>query len=315
MLALTATLAFHAETPAQQAELPRIGYLGWAEGECVDGPLLHGLEERGLRPGETVHIVCRTAGGDDDGLAPAAAELVKLGVDLIVTVSQPAGRAAHQATSKIPIVTALSGDPVADGLARSLAKPGGNLTGVSYYATELSAKRLELLKETVPTIHVVDVLSNPVVAYLPFEKDTKEAAAQLGLGIRLRLVRKPADLDRAFSAMRADKAEAVFVLPDLMLAHEAPRIARLALAQRLPTMAWAPWYTDAGCLMAYSTRYDQIDRRLAYFVDRILHGAVPADLPIEQPTTFNLSINLRTARTIGIEVPEAILLLADNVIE
>ena len=304
-----------AAAQSSPTNVPRIGFLGWADGECSDDSLVLGLEELGLRPGETVIIECQTAGSDDDGLAPAAAELIKLGVDLIVTTSQPAGRAAHQVTTTIPIVTGISGDPVAGGLARSLAKPGGNVTGVSYYATELSAKRLELLKEAVPTISTVDVLSNPIVAYLPFEGDTKRAAAQLGLSVRIHSVRKPADLDRAFSAMMADKAEAVFVLPDLMLAHEATRIARLALAQRLPTMAWGSWFTGVGCLMSYSAHYDQINHRLAFYVDRILKGAAPGDLPIEQPTTFKLSINLKTAKTLGLKMPESILLLADEVIE
>ena len=214
--------------------------------------------ELGYRPGETVAIECRTAGRHDEGLAPAAAELVQLGVDVIVTMSQPAGRAAHQVTKTIPIVTAFSGDPVAGGLARSLAKPGGNVTGVSYYATELIAKRLELLKETLPGIVTVDVLANPIVSYLPFEEDTRRAAGQLGVEVRIHPVSEPADLAKAFSAMKADRAEAVFVLPDLMLAHEAPRIATLALEHRLPTMAWGGWFTEAGCLMAYSAPYQQI---------------------------------------------------------
>jgi putative tryptophan/tyrosine transport system substrate-binding protein len=314
-LALSAALPIFATAQAQQAKLPRIGFLGWADGECSDEGLVRGLQEEGLRPGQSVLIECRTAGSDDDGLAPAAAELVRMGVDVIVTTSQPAGRAAHQATTTVPIVTAFSGDPVAGGLARSLAQPGGNVTGVSYYATELSAKRLELLKEAVPSIRTVEVLSNPVVAYLPFEADTKRAAAQLGLDVRVRSVRKPTDLDRVFSAMTAEDAEAVFVLPDLMLAHEAQRIARLALAQRLPTMAWGSWYTEVGCLMSYSARYDQISRRLGHYVARILDGAAPGDLPIEQPTTFELSVNMNTAKSIGHEIPESIMLLADSVIE
>jgi putative tryptophan/tyrosine transport system substrate-binding protein len=297
------------------ASVPRIGFLGWADGECDDQPFLRGLRELGYQPGETVAIECRTAGRHDEGLAPAAAELVQLGVDVIVTTSQPAGRAAHQVTETIPIVTAISGDPVAGGLARSLAKPGGNVTGVSYYATELSAKRLELLKDTLPGIATVDVLANPIVSYLPFEEDTRRAAGQLGIEVRIRQVKGPADLARAFLAMKADRAEAVFVLPDLMLAHEAPRIATLALEQRLPTMAWGGWFTEAGCLMAYSAPYNQIAHRLASYVDRILKGAAPGDLPIEQPTTFELSINLKTAKALGLEVPEAILLLADEVIE
>lgn len=314
-LALAVTLPAFAATGAERTGLPRIGLLGWEDGDCGDSSLMAGLAEAGLRPNETVTMECRTAGGDDDGLVPAAAELVGLGVDLIVTTSQPAAMAAHQVTSTVPIVAGLSGDPVAAGLARSLARPGGNVTGVSYYATELSAKRLELLKEAVPSLETVDVLANPVVAYLPFEEDTKRAAAQLGIRVRIRSVRKPGDLAPAFAAMQADRAQAVFVLPDLMLAYEAPQIARLALARRLPTMTWASWFADAGCLMSYSARYDLIIRRLAYYADRIVRGAAPGDLPIEQPTEFRLSINLPTARKIGVEIPESILLRADNIIE
>jgi putative tryptophan/tyrosine transport system substrate-binding protein len=149
-------------------------------------------------------------------------------------------------TTTTPIVTAFSGDPVAAGLARSLAKPGGNVTGVSYYATELAAKRLELLKETLPSIVTVDVLANPVVSYLPFEEDTKRAARQLGVDVRMHAVSHAADLAGAFMTMKADRAEAVLVLPDLMLAHEAASVANLALEQRLPTMAWGGWFTEAG---------------------------------------------------------------------
>ena len=179
--ALAITLSAVAAAQSPPTKVPRIGFLGWAEGECGEQPFLLGLRELGYRPGETITIECRTAGSHDSGLAPAAAELVKLNVDVIVTKSQPAGRAVHQVTEAIPIVTAFSGDPVAGGLARSLAKPGGNVTGVSYYATELSAKRLELLKETLPSIVTVDVLANPIVSYLPFEEDTKRAAGQLGV--------------------------------------------------------------------------------------------------------------------------------------
>ena len=312
---LTMTLPALAAAQLSSANVPRIGFLAWADGECADQSFLLGLRELGYRPGETIIIECRIAGRHDGGLAPAATELAQLGVDVIVTMSQPAGRAAHQVTETIPIVTAISGDPVAGGLARSLAKPGGNVTGVSYYVTELSAKRLELLKETMPGIVTVDVLANPIVSYLPFEEDTKRAARQLGLKVRIHPVSEPADLAKAFSAMKADRAEAVFVLPDLMLAHEAPRIATLALEQQLPIMAWGGWFTEVGCLMAYSAPYSQIAHRLASYVDRILKGAAPGDLPIEQPTTFELSINLKTAQAIGLEVPPSILLLADKVIE
>src|SRR5262245_41714845 len=296
-----------------QSSLPKIGILAWSD--CDWSTLFQGLEELGYKRGQTIAIQCQSAGGHTSGLAVAAAALVRLSVDVIVTGSQPAGRAAHDATKTIPIVTVISGDPVADGLARSLAKPGGNLTGVSYYATELTAKRLELLKETIPKITKIGVLANPDVSYLPFEADTKRAASELGLAAIIHQVREESDLQSAFSKLKSEGAQAVFILPDMMLANAAVPLAALTLEYRLPTMAWAGWFTESGCLMAYSADYDEMDHRLAYYVDRILKGTKPGDLPIEQPTTFKLSINLKTAKALGVEVPGSMLLLADKVIE
>ncbi len=295
-------------------KIPRIGVLAWSSCD-IPQPFLRGLEEFGYKPGENLAIECRDAGGDDDGFAAAAAELVALNVDVFVSWSQPAVHAARGVTGAIPIVTMFSGDPVAAGLVRSLAKPGGNLTGVSYYATELTAKRMEFLKEIIPEIGTVAVLSNPVVAYLPFEADTKRAAGRLGIELKIHQVRKSSDLATAFTAMKAENAQAVFVLPDLMLGHSAARIASLALENGLPTMAWGGWYTGEGCLIAYSAQYGYILHRLAYYVDRILKGAKPGDLPIEQPTMFQLSINLKTAKALGLEVPQTLLLRADEIIE
>ncbi len=279
------------------------------------GPFMRGLGEFGYKPGETVTIECQSAGGHYDGLATAAAVLARLQVDVIVTDSEPAGRAALEATATIPIATIISGDPVAGGLARSLAKPGGNLTGVTYYATELTAKRLEFLKELIPEATVVGVLANPDVSYLPFEEDTERAAGRFGFTVKVYHVSEPANLKSVFSQMKAEGAQAIFVLPDVMFATEAPRIATLALEHRLPTMAWGGWFTKAGCLMAYSSDYGAMSHRLAFYVDRILKGAKPGDLPIEQPTRFELSINLKTAEALGVAVPESILLQADEVIE
>jgi putative ABC transport system substrate-binding protein len=310
-------------TLAASQSAPKIGLLAWSS--CKGPPnepgldefseFVGGLRDLGYKPGDTVAIECQDAGGRYDGLEAAAAALVRLPVDIIVTTSQPAGRAAHRLTETIPIVTIVSGDPVAGGLARSLAKPGGNLTGVSYYATELTAKRLEFLKKLMPAITTVGVLANPQVSYLPFEADTKQAAAQLGLALKIQQVGEAADLESGFVQMRAAGAQAVFVLPDLMFAWESDRIAALALKYRLPCMAWGVWYVQEGCLMAYSADYGDMDRRLAFYVDRILKGAKPGDLPIEQPTRFTLSVNLKTAKALGLEVPRTVLLLADEVIE
>ena len=300
------------------AQTLRIGYLAWSHCETpsfASPHFLRGLSDLGYETGKTVTIECRSAGQNDDGLSAAAAELVKLGVDVIISLSEPAARAAHRITDAIPIVSTFSGDPVSAGLARSLAEPGGNVTGVSYYATELTGKRLDLLKKAVPELNTVHVLSNPVVSYLPFEKDTRRAADRLGIAVRIHNVREPTDLDKAFAAMKAENAQAVFVLPDLMLGYEASRIATLALEHRLPTMAWGYWYVDLGCLMAYSTWYPDHSYRLAFYVDRIFKGARPGDLPIEQPTKYVLSINLKTAEALGLKLPQTLLLRADNFIE
>jgi putative ABC transport system substrate-binding protein len=265
--------------------------------------LIAGLRDLGRIPGENITIECRSAGKQYDGLATATAELVRLPVDVIVSESQPAGHMARSITKTVPIVTILSGDPVGSGLVQSLSMPGGNLTGLTYYATELTAKRLELLQEIVPGISSIGVLANPVVSYLPFEEDTRQAAQALGLALVVRQVREPGELDKAIHQMKAEGAQAVFVLPDLMFAHEAKRIADLAVAERLPLMAWGGWFTEAGGLMAYSADYATLVRRLAVYVDKILKGAQPGNLPVEQPDRFELSVNLHTARTLGLTIP------------
>ena len=300
--------------------MPRIGVLAWAPCEeawmlDVSGPFMRGLSELGYKPGETVAIECRSADRRYEGLATAAADLVQLPLDVVVGDSEPVAHAALEATATIPIVMVISGDPVEGGLAHSLAKPGGNLTGVTYYTTELTAKRLELLKELLPELAIVGVLANPNVSYMPFEDDATRAADRLGITAIMHQVSEPSDLEGAFSQMKAEGAQAVFVLPDLMLGGAASRIAELGLEHGLPTMAWGDWFAELGCLMAYSSDYGAMIHRLAFYVDRILKGARPGDLPIEQPTTFRLSINLKTAGALGVEVPQGILLLADEVIE
>ena len=179
----------------------------------------------------------------------------------------------------------------------------------------MTGKRLELLKDSIPGIVSVGVLVNPDVSYLPFEEDTRKAAQLLGLAVTFHQVREPTALDDAIHRMKAEGAQAVFVLPDVMFATEAKYIADAALAERLPVMAWGSWFTELGCLMAYSADYESLVRRLALYVDRILKGAQPGDLPIEQAARFELSLNLRTARIIGVAMSPELLLRADKVIE
>ena len=318
--ALALILIFPSLAVAQSSttQLPRVGYLAWSSCEWLsnlDEPFLRGLVDLGYKPGETIMIECRSANGHNEGLVTAAAELVGLRVDVIVSSSEPAARAIYGVTKTIPIVSIFSGDPIAAGMANSLAQPGGNVTGVSYYATELTGKRLDLLKKAVPELTRVDVLSNPDVSYFPFDKDTKQAAQRLGIAVRVHHVREPTDIDKAFTVMKAENAQAVFVLPDLILGHEGSRIAALAIEQRLPTMAWGYWYANQGCLLAYSAWYPDLDYRLAFYIDRILKGAIPGELPIEQPTKYVFSINLKTAETLGLKLPQTLLLQADNFIE
>jgi putative tryptophan/tyrosine transport system substrate-binding protein len=292
---------------------PRIGLLTWDACEMPD--LIAGLTDLGRIPGKNITVECRSAGKRYEGYATATAELVRLPVDVIVSESQPAGHIARSVTKTVPIVTILSGDPVGSGLVQSLARPGGNLTGLTYYATELTSKRLELLQEMVPGISSVGVLANPDVSYLPFEEDTMYAAKLLGVALVIRQVRKPSELDEAIHQMKAEGAQAVFVLPDMVFAHEAKRIADLALAEKLPVMSWGGWFTEAGGLMAYSADYARLVRRLAVYVDKILKGDQPGNLPIEQADRFELSLNLRTARTLEVTIPPALLVRADKLIE
>jgi len=315
--ALVLSLPVPALAQSSNTQLPLIGLLAWYPCDPIDenSSFRVGLRDLGYKPGENVRIECRSANRQYDQLPVAAAELAGLEVDVIVSFSEPVARAASKATAKIPIVSIFSGDPVASGMARSLSQPGGNVTGVSYYATELTGKRLDLLNEAMPELRTVEVLANPAVSYLPFEEDTKQAADKLGLAVRIHNISKPSDLDSAFSTMSDNNAQAVFVLPDLMLAGEASRIATLALEHKLPTMAWGFWFVNLGCLMAYSTWYPDHDYRLAYYVDRVLKGARPGDLPIEQPTKYILSINLITAAALGFDLPKTLLLSADNFIE
>src|SRR5215470_6629759 len=284
---------------AQQAgKLFHIGELVFGACPGSDATFHKAMRDVGYVEGQNVVFECRSANEDYDRLPQAAAELVLHKLDVIVALNHPAARAVHQATKTIPIVMVASGDPAGAGLVASLRQPGGNVTGLSYYATELTAKRLELLKELIPATRRIAVLSNPALAYLPFPEDTKAAGQRLGIQPNFVEVRDVHDLDSAFDAMAKDRPDAVFILPDLMLARQAKRIAELSLTHRLPTMSWGRWFVSAGGLIAYAADYNAMERRAAGYVDKILKGAKPADLPIEQPTKFELVINLKTAKAL-----------------
>ena len=299
----------------QVGKMYRVGFLAWADCPTDSSTYLQDLRELGYVEGRNLTLICRTGKRRYDALDPAARELVQLGVDVIAALSHPAARAARAATSSVPIVMVASGDPVGAGLVASLGHPGGNVTGLTYYATELTRKRLQLLKEAVPRMTRVGVLHNPALAYLPFLEDARTAAKRLGLELQVAAVKEPDDLSRAFQAFVRGEVQAVLVLPDLVVADEQRQLVELALRHKLPTMCWTTGFARAGCLISYSADYSNLIRRAAVFADKILKGANPADLPVEQPTRFVLAVNLNTAKVLGIAIPRSLLLQADQVIQ
>jgi putative ABC transport system substrate-binding protein len=308
---------------AQRAnEVARIGYL--APNPAAASPhlreaFLQGLHDLGYVEGRNFVINYRYAEGKVERLPALAAELVALKVDVIVAGPTPAALAAKRATRTIPIVFASGGDPVTDGLVTSLARPGGNVTGLSGLFPELVGKCLEQLKPAIPGVSRVAVIWQPGAMGERTEKDMlkgAEAAAR-ALGVRLQFVeaRGPDDFDRAFSDMTRARAGALTVLTSPMLFSERRRLVALAAKTRLPTVF--PWRegVDAGGLMAYGANVADVYRRVATYVDRILKGTRPADLPVEQPTKFELVINLKTAKALGLTIPASLLARADHIVE
>jgi putative tryptophan/tyrosine transport system substrate-binding protein len=295
----------------------RIGLLS-PQSVSSAAPLLAGLRQ-GLRDlgwieGRNIVFEVRYADGRIDHLPGLAAELVRQNVEVIVAGSNAGALAAKQATGTIPIVMATTGNPIAGGLAETLARPGANVTGVTAIAQELGAKRLELLKEAVPGLSRVAVLTNPDSPYTAlYLKDARPAANSLGLELQIVEARSPNEVDAAFAAMRGGHAQALTVLPISYTEHV--RIVELAAESRLPAVYWERTYVSAGGLMFYGAGLSDIYRHAATHVDRILRGAKPADLPIEQPTKFELVINLKTAKALGLTIPPTLLARADEVIE
>src|SRR5262249_35501393 len=246
-------------------------------------------------------------------------ELVRLKVDLIFAETTPAARAATQATTTIPIVFNPIADPVGQGFVANLARPGGNATGLTQASPELSGKRLELLRGAVPRATRVGVLSHSGVpserAVRVMLEETETAARALGVQLRRSEVQGPRDLDRAFAAMSREKVGALIVLPSPMFLSERRLIAELAAKNRLPAMFFLSEFAEAGGLMSYGPKFPELWRRAAVYVDKILKGAKPADLPVEQPRNFELVINLKTAKELGLTIPQSLLLRADQVIQ
>jgi len=278
-----------------------------------------GLRELGYVEGQNIVIEYRGADGKIERLLGLATELTRLKVDLIMAVATPAARAAQQATTAIPIVATAMGDPVRDGLVGSLARPGGNVTGTTFLGPELVPKRLELLKQALPRVSRVAGLWHPGAfserTMRDMLKETEAAAGTLGVQLQLVGVRGPDEFDLAFSTMIRERAEALLVFPSTMLFAEGKRIVDLAAKHRLPSMFNAREFVDLGGLIAYGASIIDLNRRAATYVDKILKGAKPGDLPIEQPTKFDLVINLKTAKALGLTIPPSVLGRADQVIE
>ena len=311
-------LAAPLATDAQQAgKRYRIGYL--ETGVVRPRPweaFRERLRELGYVEGRTVAFEVRWADGQLDRLAKLAAELVRLEVDVVVTAGSPAARAARSATASIPIVMATGGDPVGLGLVASLARPGGNVTGLTTLSRELSGKRLEMLREALPRVARMGLLWHRTSDIDALTKRESEGAAQtLGIALKAHGVDGPDEFDRALRAFVADRAGAVLVATSPMFFGHRRQLAELALKHRLPTIFAFREYAEAGGLMAYGPSYTELFQRAAGYVDRILKGARPGDLPIEQPTKFELTINLETAKALGVTIPPAVLARAGEILQ
>jgi putative ABC transport system substrate-binding protein len=276
----------------------------------------HGLRDLGYVEGRNITFASRFADGQADRLPALAAELVRLPVDVLVTDGEAAIRAAQHTTTTIPIVMAISGDPVGAGFVASLARPEGNITGLSFMQPEVSGKRLEFLREAMPTLSRIAVLWNAAVSASTFAfNETQTAAHALGLQLQSLAVRGPDEFDQVFAAMTREHADALVVISDPLFFGHRRQLAELTVRHRLPAMFHLREYAEAGGLMAYGANIQGMYRRAASYVDKILKGAKPGDLPVEQPMKFELVLNLKTAQALGITIPPSLLLLADEVIQ
>jgi len=302
----------------QAGKISRIGYLHGATSSTMaarNEAFQQGLRALGYAEGKNIVIEWRYAEGKPDRLPALAAELVRLKVDIIVSAGAAVTRAAKAATSTIPIVMTNEADPVGSGVVASLARPGGNITGLSTLSPELSGKQLELLKEVVPKLPRVAVLgtsSNP--GYAQALKEIELAAAALKVKLQYLDVLDSKDVDPVFRAASKGRAGALLVLPSSVLITQRTQIVELALKNRLPAIYNRSDYVEEGGLMTYSTSLTDLDRRAATYVDKILKGRMPADLPIEQPMKFEFIVNLKAAKQIGLTIPPAVLARADRVI-
>ena len=312
---LAVPIAVHAQPP--QGKTAHIGYLSFRSGPSyLDEAFRQGLRELGYFEGQNIAIEYRWGDFKPDRVSTLAVELVRLKVDMIISTggAVPA-TAAKRATQTIPIVFT-AGDPVGAGLVARLDRPGGNLTGVSVLTIALNTKRLELLKEAVPSVSRVAVLANPAnPAIRGVLKELEDAARALRVKLHVLEVRERQGIDDAFAAIARERAGALLVVSDPMFQSQRERIVDLAAKHRLPGIFEWRDFAEAGGLMSYATNLTDMYRRLAIYVDRILKGAKPGDLPVEQPTKFELVINVRTAKALGLTIPPSLLLRADRLIE
>jgi putative ABC transport system substrate-binding protein len=303
----------------QPAKLPTIGFLGTNSAATQSqwtAAFVQRLHELGWVEGRTIAIEYRWAEGHPERSAELIAELIRLKVDVIATSGTPQVVAAMQTTAVIPIVFAAAADPVGTGLVASLARPGGNVTGLSAQSTDVAGKRLELLREVVPGLRRFAIMANITTPAAAREiGEVQAAAGKLALEATLSEIRRAEDFAPAFELLLKGRAEALYIVTDQVVTFNRVRINTLALAARLPTMHGFREYVEAGGLMSYGVSFPDLFRRAADLVDKVLRGTKPADLPVQQPTKFELVINLTTAKALGLAIPEAFLLRADEVIE
>ena len=319
LIATGALLAASLARAQPAGKVYRIGFLGNSTAALevnLVGPFREGLRDLGYVEGRNVLIEYRWAEGNYERFPALIAELIALKVEVIVTAGTPASLAVKEATTSIPLVMVAVGDPVGSDLVASLARPGGNLTGLVSIAPDLEGKRLELLTEVVPKLSHVAFLLNPANAFhVTSEKQARAAAKLLHLKVGFVAARAESEFDRAFQAISNQRPGALVMLADRLFLHHRARIVDFAARNRLPTVYAYAELVEAGGLMSFGPSYPGMHRRAAYFVDRILKGVKPADLPMEQPSKFELVINLKTAKALGLTIPRFVLLRADQVIE
>ncbi len=302
-----------------QPKIPRVGFMGNStaalEANLV-GSFRDGLRELGYEEGRNIVIEYRWADGKYERFPTLIAELIVAKVNVIVTAGTPAALAVKKATTTVPLVMVAVGDPVGTGLVPSLARPGGNLTGLSSIAPDLEGKRLDILREVVPTLSHVAMFFNSLNPFHVASMRQAHAAAQaMGIKLQEHDIRKSEDLDGAFAAIRKERPDALLILADRVFLHNRQRMMDFTEEQRLPNVNAYKELVEAGGLMSYGPSYEDMHKRAAIYVDKIIKGAKPADLPIEQPSKFTFVVNLKAAKALGVTIPPSLLTLADEVIE